>query len=330
MQEINDLNQGDNFSTNRLLKRAEVPFVGNFNKYGGLRKEGWKKESTETEPLVSIITVVRNDVVNIEKTILSVLNQTYNNVEYIIIDGASTDGTLDIIKKYEKYIDLWVSEPDDGIFYAFNKGIDLVTGKWVQFLNSCDFIYSNTVLTEIFIGQKIEADGVYGSMVGYLNGRKVLSEAFEDIKTEAWKGARLVHETLFVKAEIRKKFKFNTRYKVSGDGDFVLKCIANGYKFKKINVIVFETGAQGYSATHWLLARKENWLITRKYYPGLKTDLFNLQGLVYFVVFRFFKHVLSAVGVYGFLKKYYRRWFGDKIMREKYHYKVIDDKVKNV
>ena len=82
---------------------------------------------------------MKNDVANIEETILSVLNQTYNNVEYIIVDGASTDGTLDIIKKYEKHVDLWVSEPDDGLFYAFNKGVDLVTGKWVEFLNCGDF-----------------------------------------------------------------------------------------------------------------------------------------------------------------------------------------------
>ena len=324
MQEINDLNQGNNFFTNRPLKRAEVPFTANFNKYGGLRKEGWKKESTEAEPLVSIITIVRNDVANIEKTILSVLNQTYNNVEYIVIDGGSTDGTLDIIKKYEKYIDVWVSESDEGIFYAFNKGIDLVTGKWVQFLNCRDFIYNNTVLTEIFADKKIDVDGMYGNVVCYVNGRRALIEAHEDIYTKAWQGMRLIHETLFTKAEIRKKFKFDTRYRVSGDGDFVLKCIANGYKFSKINVVVFETGAQGFSAAHWLVARKENWLITRKYYQGLKTDLFHLYGLVYFVVFRFFKQILSAVGIYPFLKKYYRRWFGDKIMREKYRYLLID------
>ena len=323
---MSDLNQDKTFSTTRLLKKSEVPFVGNFKKYGGLRTEGWRKESIEGAPVISIITAVRNDVANIEKTILSVLNQTYSNVEYVVIDGDSTDGTLDIIKKYEKYIDVWVSEHDGGIFYAFNKGIDLVTGKWVQFLNCDDWFYNNTVLEEIFVGRKIDVDAVYGNMVGILNGQKVLSESREYVKKNAWQGQWFVHETLFIKTEIRKKFKFDTRYKVSGDGDFVLKCLANGYEFKKINVIVIESGPQGFSGSHWLQARKENWLITRKYYPGFKTDFRALQGLVYFVVFRFFKQVLSAVGVYDFLKKYYRRWFGDKIMREKYRYTVIDDK----
>ncbi|MFA5062276.1 MAG: glycosyltransferase family 2 protein [Patescibacteria group bacterium] len=281
-------------------------------------------------PKISIITIVRNDVAHIEKTILSVLNQTYKNVEYIIIDGGSTDGTLEIIKKYEKDIAVLVSEPDDGLYYALNKAVSFVTGDWVEILTSGDYLYNHTVLADIFAGKKIDADGVYGSAVGYVNGRMARIEAHEDVNKEAWKGMKLIFETLFVKAEIIKKYKFDTRYKVSGDGDFVLKCIASGYKFIKINVVVFETGAQGYSAKHWLIARKENWLISRKYFPGLKTDLYNLQGLVYFVVFRFFKNVLSAIGVYDFLKKYYRRWFGNKRMREKYHYIVVDDNNKHL
>ncbi len=323
MDENHGLNQDRAFSTTRLVKKADVPFVANFANYGGLRTEGWRKDSTEDMPLISIITVVRNDVVNIEETILSVLNQTYNNVEYIIVDGASTDGTLDVIKKYGKYVDLWVSEPDEGLFYAFNKGVDLVTGNWVEFLNSGDFYYGNTVLAEIFIGQKLDADGVYGSIVCNVNGRRVIVNAHEDVAEKAWQGMRLIHEALFVKAEIMKKFKFDTRYKVSADGDFVVKCIAAGYKFKKINVVVFETRAQGFSAVHWLVARKENWIISRKYFPGLKADWYHLQGLVYFVVFRFFKQILSAIGIYDWLKKYYRRWLGDRISREKYRHKEI-------
>src|SRR3989339_815104 len=98
MQEITGSTQDKTFSTNRLLKRSDTPFVGNFKSYGGLRTEGWKKESLDGKPLVSVVTVVRNDVANIEKTILSVLNQTYSNVEYVVIDGNSTDGTLEVIK----------------------------------------------------------------------------------------------------------------------------------------------------------------------------------------------------------------------------------------
>jgi glycosyltransferase involved in cell wall biosynthesis len=100
---------------------------------GGLRANGITKRSQENMPLIAVITVVRNGEKTLEQTILSAINQTYTNVEYIVVDGASTDGTLDIIRKYDDRIGYWVSEPDEGIYDAMNKGIDLATGEWINF-----------------------------------------------------------------------------------------------------------------------------------------------------------------------------------------------------
>ena len=92
---------------------------------------------------ISIVTVSFNAVKTIEQTILSVINQTYENIEYIIIDGGSTDGTIDIIKKYEDQISYWVSEKDKGIYDAMNKGIDIATGDYVYFIQSADVLNKN-------------------------------------------------------------------------------------------------------------------------------------------------------------------------------------------
>lgn len=100
-------------------------------------------------PLITVITVVFNSEKYIEQTILSVLNQTYDNVEYIIIDGGSTDGTIGIIKKYEHAIDYWVSEKDEGIYDAMNKGISISNGKWINLLNSGDTLNGYNVFKNI-------------------------------------------------------------------------------------------------------------------------------------------------------------------------------------
>jgi glycosyltransferase involved in cell wall biosynthesis len=110
-----------------------------------------KKSSFIKEPLISIITVVFNDELNLEETILSILNQKYTNMEYVIVDGGSTDGTLDIIRKYDDKITRWISEPDNGISDAFNKGLALTTGTYINFQGSGDILDSPNVLTDLAI-----------------------------------------------------------------------------------------------------------------------------------------------------------------------------------
>lgn len=109
--------------------------------------------SPENKPLITVVTVVFNGEKFLEETILSVINQTYDNVEYIIIDGGSTDGTLDIIKKYEHAIDYWVSEKDKGISDAFNKGVNVAQGDYINFQGDGDGFYAPNSLEKVF--QKI-------------------------------------------------------------------------------------------------------------------------------------------------------------------------------
>ena len=103
------------------------------------------------QPKISVVTVCYNAVNDIEKTILSVINQTYPNIEYLIIDGGSTDGTMDIVNKYKDKIDVIVSEPDKGIYDAMNKGIDRATGDWINFMNAGDCFFEKETVNSVFI-----------------------------------------------------------------------------------------------------------------------------------------------------------------------------------
>lgn len=106
-------------------------------------------KTVKTQPLITVITVVFNGAKTLEKSILSVINQSYKNVEFIIIDGGSTDGTLDIIRKYEHSIDYWVSEPDKGIYDAFNKAVTCANGDWLCFIGSDDFFWDSSALASM-------------------------------------------------------------------------------------------------------------------------------------------------------------------------------------
>lgn len=124
---------------------------------GGLRTRGLYKHPKDGEPFITIITVVFNNVGLLEQTIQSIINIDSNHLEYIIIDGGSTDGTVDLIRKYEDQIDYWISEPDEGLYDAMNKGIATAIGDWLLFINSDDCIVNPKALDDVLNLEKIEA-----------------------------------------------------------------------------------------------------------------------------------------------------------------------------
>lgn len=184
---------------------------------GGLRTKGYHKTSCQSKPLLSIITVVLNDEDYLEKTIQSVINQTYSNGEYIIIDGGSTDATLDIIKKYEDYIDYWVSEPDEGISDAFNKGLNLCAGRWVYFLNSGDTFFSERTLEKCVLMMS-NCDVITGS-VKIMNTKKF----FPRRPVRAFYKGFPAHQGTIIRARIAKSVKFDKNLKIRMDYDYFLK-----------------------------------------------------------------------------------------------------------
>lgn len=161
---------------------------------------------------VSIITVCYNAVCSIERTILSVLNQTYSNVEYLIVDGSSTDGTIKILNKYEDRIK-YISEKDRGIFDAMNKGLKMATGDFIIFMGADDVFVNDNVLDKV-IEHVVDLNSVYYGNVIYSD-----TGAIYDGKFNSWKISvkNICHQSLFYPKIVYSNYSYNEKYKLAAD-----------------------------------------------------------------------------------------------------------------
>lgn len=221
---------------------------------------------------VSIITVVKDNERFIEDSIKSVLSQSYQSIEYIIIDGSSTDGTVEKIKKYSNKISKFLSEKDSGIYDAMNKGIELSTGDIIGFLNSDDVFANSEMISAIVQKFKNEnIKGCYGDLVymdkdlkrviRYWKSGKYKKDAFR-------KGWMVPHPTLFLLREVYLEFgKFRTDFRVSADYEFMLRLIEkNGvllYYIPNVLVKMRIGGKSGLSIKKMLLKAKEDMVAWR-------------------------------------------------------------------
>ncbi len=231
------------FQTSKILNNTKID--------GGLRKNNIFKKSKKNEPLLTIVTAVFNNEKFLEESILSLHNQKYANYEHIVIDGGSTDGTIDIIKKYEDKIDYWCSEKDKGIYDAFNKGMKLASGEYIGFLNSDDKYSDNAFEILIrYIKENTDKDFIFGAVKkhwGILYGYKPYKIYW------SW-GFYSSHSTgFFIKTESAKKVGlYNLKYKFSADYDYFFRMIVKeklkGIGTKKNEIFgTFRRG--GYSST---------------------------------------------------------------------------------
>ena len=198
---------------------------------------------------ISVVTVCYNAQNEIEETILSIINQTYDNVEFIIIDGGSTDGTCDIIKKYQNRIAYFVSEPDKGIYDAMNKGLDNCTGSWVIFMNAGDTFANNNVISNFPYDSRYLA--MYGNAI-YIErtGLRLRKGQKENV---VYRDMPNTHQTFFVKTEEAKKVKFDIKYKFSADYNmiyqFYLRCGVACLKYVDMDICYYNV-KDGFSIKH--------------------------------------------------------------------------------
>ena len=191
------------------------------------------------QPLVTVITVCWNARDMLLRTMESVWAQTYKNVEYVIVDGASTDGTLDLLTKYDHRIDFWVSEPDKGIYDAMNKGVQLAKGEWAIFMNAGDCFADKQVLEKIFAVPR-KADVIYGDVVKGGIVKKALSPR---------NAHRMFfcHQSELVKIDSLKEFPFDISHKMSADFKQVKQLWLAGKKFLQLDFPIADFDVQGVS-----------------------------------------------------------------------------------
>jgi glycosyltransferase involved in cell wall biosynthesis len=212
---------------------------------------------------LSVITINYNNREGLEKTIKSVLAQSFTDFEYLIIDGGSTDGSVDVIKKEEKRINYWVSEEDSGIYNAMNKAIKKATGEYCLFLNSGDYLKDATVLEEVFKAQRnSDAAILYGNLlIDHGKGKLERSEMPSKLSVYQFMVSTLWHPVSFIRRELFQKYGvYDESFKIAADYDFFVKVILrHGVKthYLPFTITVFNTEGIGSSDTYRDLQEEE-------------------------------------------------------------------------
>lgn len=251
---------------------------------------------------ISVITVVYNNEKTLEKTINSVLSQSYKEIEYIIVDGKSTDGTLDIINRYKKNISKFVSEKDNGIYDAWNKGVKMATGDIIFFINSDDIFYDDNVLEIVAkaFQQNLNYDYIYGGIVSrgiFNNGKDAVF--LKEISNYSIKMGQVIPQpSLFIKRSLFDEIGFyNTDYKVNADFDFDCRLVINNKKGLHVKYLISYYDQNGYSSRGGWNLYQEKISVIRKHFGNYYASLYYIKS-----VFRYLTvSLLKKFGIAGLI-----------------------------
>jgi glycosyltransferase involved in cell wall biosynthesis len=233
---------------------------------------------------VTVITIVLNAVEVIERTLRSVTGQDYPNLEYIVVDGLSTDGTLDLIEKYRNDITALVSGKDGGIYPAMNKGADMATGEWILYMNGGDVFMGNDVITRTFAGRDwASVDVIYGDGVFTHEGVRVVARAPDAVTLHD--GNDFSHQSTFIRAALQKEYRFDVNERVAADYDLFLRLYKAGKVFRRVDVVASEFFTGGFSNLPPAETIRLRHRVYKKHLP--RSDL-----VLYFRLFRLAAKVL--------------------------------------
>lgn len=216
-------------------------------------------------PKVTIVTVTYNAKEHLEQTILSVLEQDYPNIEYIILDGGSTDQTVEIIKRYQDRLAYWVSEPDGGIYDAMNKGIDVATGEWINFMNAGDSFSTADTVKTVFERLDSDTDIIMGGINLFDSQNRFIKYNQVDDVSKILQQSVCYHQAVFAKTDLAREYKYNLQYKVVSDYDFRVRCYVNKYRFQALDFPVANYMLGGFSDNHFERGALEALLILQSH-----------------------------------------------------------------
>lgn len=262
---------------------------------GGLRTKGRFKATSPAKPLITVITAVLNGERHLEQAIQSVIKQDYPHIEYIIIDGGSTDGTLDIIRKYEDRIDYWVSEPDSGIYDAMNKGIAVARGELIGLLNSDDY-YEPRAL------QAVAEAYVAAPAAGIFYGNSYILQEDMGLRyksyghTRFWRGMGFPHQAMFVLRAVHGAIgTYDTAYRIVADYDFVLRALEGCIPLSYVDALLVSYRNTGLSGSNLYATLNEIRKISRKHFGLL--SLAHVGFLLLFAKSCFLLALERAIGL---------------------------------
>jgi glycosyltransferase involved in cell wall biosynthesis len=225
-------------------------------------------------PLVSIVTIVYNGEKYIKQCIESIINQDYNNIQYIVIDGESTDSTLDIINTYGKQIDILLSEKDRGISDAFNKGIAIADGEIIGLLNSDDLYTDGAIkaVVDSYIAHNCLSGVYYGDVIYFDN--KVNIELVADA-SKLWRGMSIFHPATFITKDIYDKYGvFAEEYKYAMDSELIHKFLYNKVPFIHVKETLAKFRLAGTSDQNFFKSHREFYQSVKKYNYSLASEFF--------------------------------------------------------